>query len=540
VRIALVAALTLVALALRLPSVGNALFGDELSSYYIVTNHSLGTVLHILHGHTVDLTPPLYYVLTWLIERIGSSVTALRFAPLLAGVASVPLTYALGRMTVGRRAGLVAAAVMAFDPFLIFYSTEARAYGLVMLLLLGSTLALLRAVESGAKWWWAAYAAFSCGSVYTHYTAAFLLLGQLIWALWTQPQARRALVLSNLAAALVFVPWLPTLIKESHSKGANVIGLIDPFNFAAVRSDLGHWVFGLPFLTLSADPGAVAIVLLALGCAVGLACAIAAGRRAAWARPTVSPSRALPAVLALSMPVGLILWSIVRPTVWDDRDLIASWPGLALVIGALVVRAPKRLSLVAAGLVLVGFAIGGFGLLSSSHQRPDYRAAVAFIDRAGGPTDPIAELPGPTPGPLTEVDAAVAGDGAWMTERRPILRVGEASLAATLAAPPYANLPAPAPATLAALAASLARATGRLFVVSYGAAPASAVLEPGRLDPRSAFGPWFGTGSSGFLLAALFSKLPPFIDALPASFKLVMMRTFTGFLPVTVYEFSSA
>lgn len=538
-RVALVGALTLAALALRLPSVGNALFGDELSSYYIVTNHSLGTVLHILHSNTVDLTPPLYYVLTWLLERLGSSVTALRFVPLLAGVAAVPLTYVLGRMTVGRRAGVVAAAVMAFAPFLIFYSTEARAYALVMVLLLGSTVALLRALESGDKRWWAAYAALSCASLYTHYTAAFLLLGQLIFAIWTEPQARRALALSNFAAALVFVPWLPTFIKESHSQGAKVIGLVQPFNFAAVRSGLGHWVFGHPFLELSADPGAVAIVLLALGCAVGLAGAIAAGRRADGAGRIVAANRALPAVLALSMPVGLILWSMVRPSVWDDRDLIASSPGLALVIGTLVVRAPKRLSLVAAGLVIVAFAIGGFGLLSSSHQRPDYRAAVAFINRAGGPTDPIAELPGPTPGPLDEVDAAVAGDGAWMTERRPILRVGEASLAATLAAPPYANLPSPAPATLAARAAALARLGGRLFVVSYGAAPAGAVLRPGRLDPRAAFGPVFGTGPSGFLLAALFSRLPPFVNALPASFRLVATHTFTGFLPVTVYEFSS-
>jgi mannosyltransferase len=536
--VAAVAALTVAALAIRIPSIGNSLFGDELSSYYIVTGHSLGQVMHILHGHTVDLTPPLYYVITWLIERFGDSVLGLRLVSLLAGVAAVPLTYELGRITVGRRAAVVGAAVMAFSPYLIFYSTEARAYALLMAVLLASAVALLRALETRDRRWWAAYAALSCAAMYTHYIAAFLLLGQLIWAGLTHRDALRALVISNLAAAVGFVPWLPTLIKETRSAGEQVIGIVQPFNFAAVRSDLGHWVFGHPYLTLSAVPGPVAIVLLAAGCAVGVAGVALrvrdGGLRVAPAEPW------LPLVLALSMPVGLTVWSAFRPSVWDDRDLIASWPGLALVIGALVGRAPGRLWLrpFAAALVVVAFVIGGLQLLPSDHQRPDYRAAIAFIDHRSSATDPIAELPGPSPGPLSEVDAAVAGDGPWMNERRPILRVGQASRAAVIAAAPYATLPAPSPRTLAATAARLAGG-GNLFVVAYGSAPVAAVEHSALFKPHAALGPVFGSGVDGFLLTVEFSHLAPFIAALPRYFDFDRMRTFPGFLPVSVYEFSA-
>ncbi len=52
--------------------------------------------------------------------------------------------------TVGRRAALVAAALTALSPFLIFYSAEARGYELMIALVLVSTLALLRAVEQRA------------------------------------------------------------------------------------------------------------------------------------------------------------------------------------------------------------------------------------------------------------------------------------------------------------------------------------------------------------------------------------------------------
>lgn len=471
-------------LLLRVPSLSNSLFGDELSSYFIVTGHSLGRVLHILDGHSVDLNPPLYFLSSWLVERFGESVQGLRVVSLVAGVAAIPLTFQLGRATFGWRAGLVAASVVALSPNLIFFSTEARPYALLMSLLVASTVALLAALRTGRRRWWVAYAALSCASMNTHYTAVFLLAVQFLWALWARPSARRSLIVSNLAAAISYLPWLPALVRDSSSSGTKVLGFVDPFGISAVKTDLSRWAVGHPFLTLPTAPGRPALALLAAGCVVGLVGlpARAGTDRAPALFPGPASQLALVPPLLLAMPLGLALYSAFRDSVWDERNLIASWPALGVALRALAMSADGIRARVAAGcLILAGYAVGAAKLISSEHQRPDYSAAVAFVAWTGSPNDAIVELPGPTPGPLSEVDAALAGGGPWMSQQRPVLRLGP-SRTKVLREPPYARLATPSARILAREAAALAR-RGSLFVISYGAAPFSSVRTPGALAP---------------------------------------------------------
>ena len=56
---------------------------------------------------------------------------------------------------------------------MIFYSTFARPYMLMLFLTLLSTLALVRGLDRGGLGWWVAFAVFSCGAVYTHYIVVF-------------------------------------------------------------------------------------------------------------------------------------------------------------------------------------------------------------------------------------------------------------------------------------------------------------------------------------------------------------------------------
>jgi hypothetical protein len=366
----------------------------------------------------------------------------------------------------------------------------------------------------------------------------FLLAAQFLWALWARPEARRALVIANVTAAIAYLPWLPVLINHTRSPGAKVFETINPLGLDAIGRDLAHWAIGHPYIALTSVPDPIAIAMLGTACAIAISGVVVRARwparrvRLQW----ISDYRALILVLALAMPVGLLLYSLFRNSVWDERNLIASWPGLAVATGALVtsVRGPMRVAAVA--LVVAGFAISALELLSPAHQRPDYRAAVAFVRRADHADDPIAELPGPSPGPLTEVDAALAGAGPWAREGRPVLRVGQASRASVMRAAPYASLPAPPADVLARRAALLARGE-RLFVISFGAASLTAVEISGRLNSRLAFGPIFGSGVTGSLLDAEFASLPRFIDDLPRSFQPVEKRTFPGFLPVSVYVF---
>ena len=110
---------------------------------------------------------------------------------LIAGIASIPLVYAVGARTVGRRAGLLAAALTTLSPFMIFYSAEARGYGVLMALVLLSTFALLHAVVDDGGPWWLALRRLGALAAYTHYTGVYFVAGQLAWALWAHPRARR-------------------------------------------------------------------------------------------------------------------------------------------------------------------------------------------------------------------------------------------------------------------------------------------------------------------------------------------------------------
>ena len=76
-----------------------------------------------------------------------AATVALRSLSAIAGVALVPIAYLAARELVSRRAGLVAAALVAVNPFMIWYSQEARAYMLLAALTGASFLYFVRARE---------------------------------------------------------------------------------------------------------------------------------------------------------------------------------------------------------------------------------------------------------------------------------------------------------------------------------------------------------------------------------------------------------
>src|SRR5438876_576650 len=80
-------------------------------------------------------TPPFYYMLAWGWAKLfGTGEVGLRSLSALAGTLTIPAAYAAGRALSSRRAGLIAAALFAVNPLLVWYSQEARAYALLALL----------------------------------------------------------------------------------------------------------------------------------------------------------------------------------------------------------------------------------------------------------------------------------------------------------------------------------------------------------------------------------------------------------------------
>ncbi len=498
-----VIALTVIGAAVRVIVAHQSIFADELSTYWISATHGLGEVMRLLYStgriHHAEITPPLSFVTSWLTTRAGTSPELLRLPALLAGTATIPLVYAVGARTVGRRAALVATALTALSPFMIYYSAEARAYGLLMFFVLAATLSMLLAVDTGRRRYWVLYAVCSAAAFYTHYTCVFVLGAQLLWLLWTEPRLRRTALLANLGAALLVVPWIPGLIADEHSPTLTILSALSAFDAHAVRVDLEHWAVGYPYVSspllssgdtgLRALPGVAALVLLALAAAV-----TAAGLAVRWRTgglPTRLPRRVvLIAVLLLATPVGECVYSTFGNHIIGVRELAASWPFLALSGAAATALTGRRTALAASALAVAAFAIGALRMLEPRFARPNYQAAATYVSARASAQDVVideTDAIGSTPGPLSGFDVAFRGDARVVRALGP----AERDHPFTIFDP----------------------------VTSLPAAQGEAVRE--------------AAGSPIFVVGA---QLPP--TAFPDGYRLVSVKHYAGFIPTVVGVFS--
>jgi hypothetical protein len=495
-----VALMTALGAALRITVAGDSVFADELATYWNVEGNGLGEVVSTVHGDA-EITPPLYYVAAWLTTQIELTPELLRAPSLLAGTAAIPIVYLLGLRSAGRAAAIVAAAITTLSPFMIFYSAEARGYELMLVLVMLSTLALLVALDGGRPGWWVVYAACSCAAVYTHYTSVFALGAQLLWLLWVHPEARKAALIANAGAVVVFLPWLSGLIADVNSPTTNILSGLSPFTLDAVRIAIEHWSVGYPFVFSTTQlrdlPGTAALVLLGAGLAVALAAfavARARERPGDWLR-RLDSRMVLLVVLALAAPVGAALVSAVGMRLFGTRNLAVSWPGFALTLAALLVASGPRLRWVATVLVIAGFAIGAAKMTEVSFQRPDYEAVAGFVDGHAAPGDVLVDgsVALLSPGPLSGLDVT-------LDRPRRIFRLGVPQHADE----PFTVLDPILPVEEVIRRAARAALGRRIFVVSSG---------------------------SGYTPDPLTQQA---IEVLLARYRLVETRTYPAFLPLTV------
>ena len=143
--------LTALAAALRFSTLGLQSYRhDEAVTAGRVLVSSLSGTMHRVW--TGESTPPLYYLLAWAWSRLfGVHEVGLRSLSALFGTATVPVAYLAGRELVGRRTGLAIAAMVAVNPVLVWYSQDARAYALLVLLSAAALFFFLRARSGSAS-----------------------------------------------------------------------------------------------------------------------------------------------------------------------------------------------------------------------------------------------------------------------------------------------------------------------------------------------------------------------------------------------------
>jgi mannosyltransferase len=179
-----------------------------------------------------DGSPPLYYMLLhlWMLAA-GSGEEGTHILSLVFATATIPVAFFGVDAIFGRRAAWIAGLLVALNPFLTTYGQETRMYSLVVLLGMAATLLFLRAYtrdEPPGKRWPIAFGLVLTAELYTHNWGLFfgLALGlaflTLLW-LAPKPERRRKLrdgLLGFGIPALLYLPWLPTLLFQAAHTGA--------------------------------------------------------------------------------------------------------------------------------------------------------------------------------------------------------------------------------------------------------------------------------------------------------------------------------
>jgi len=377
----LVAALTVVAFALRVSQIHQSLVGDEVSTYLDISGRSFGTVLTTVHTGAEN-SPPLFFLLAWISAKLGDPTVLIRLPSLILGTATVPVVYAIGRSSVGRTAGLIAAAIFALTPFAVYYGVEARPYATMTFFVAVSTLGLLKALDTGARRWWLIYMLAATAAAYTHYTAIFVLAVQGLWSLWAGRERIRVPLLANVIVAVLYLPWVPHL----RGKALAVIGSLYPLGVRRVLTDVLRPISGHPAAPLSAIPTIPGLIVIAGFVLVG-ACLLV--RDARVSRQQVPRRLGLMVTLTLATPVGLLLYSVSVTDLWLPRGLSASIPAAALVLGTLLAVMPRTLRSVAVTVVLVVLIAGTFRSFDAAYERPPFRVLASDLDRVAARDDPV-------------------------------------------------------------------------------------------------------------------------------------------------------
>ncbi len=296
-----------------------------------------------------DGHPPLYYVLLhgWQ-EVVGEGDLAVRLLSAVIGLALLPLAWSAAGRIGGRRAAWAALVLVALNPFVLRYSTEARMYELVMVLALAGWLVADHALRRPDPPRLAGLALITAALLWTHYWGLWLCgaagVGLAVRAFLAHraglPARRRASlrVAGSLAiGGALFLPWIPTLLYQSAHTGTPWAEPSIPTEVAAVSLvDLGGGVAGESILL------AMALVLLV---ALGLFAAPGTGTRIDLdlrTRPEVRRLALL--VLGTMVVAGLIAYpanaayatryfSVVAPMV-----LVLAGVGAARIGGAVSFR----------------------------------------------------------------------------------------------------------------------------------------------------------------------------------------------------------
>jgi mannosyltransferase len=377
--IATLGGLTLAGAAIRFAPLGvQSYHHDEVITVMRVIPGSFGQMLHEVKAS--ESNPPLYYSLAWGWAKLfGRGEWGVRSLSALVGSLTVLVGYAIGRQLSGRRVGLVLAAIVAFDPMLIWYSQEARSYAMLVFFAALSFLFFLRSLDTRRGRDLALWSLTSALAIGSHYFAFFAVGIEAAW-LAVALRDRWKVVLPALAGVgAVAAALVPLITAQSNP---NHIGWIEESSLAG-----RFFQTGVSFLIgetghVIAEPPRVRYALVPLvGVALAaLALAVLGSRRERRG-----------GLLALAIGAGVLIPAAAAAVLGKDyvveRNLLPALIPLAAVVALGLGAGRTRLVGLGVATVLCSYwlAFDLYVTQTPNLQRPDYRGVVSTLGPARGP-----------------------------------------------------------------------------------------------------------------------------------------------------------
>src|SRR5438874_3207450 len=317
------AGLTLIvaaALAVRLYDLtGRSLWLDEVRTSFFATLPTPGDV--VTRAEDLVNQMPLYFLAVWALHPFGIGELELRLPAAIAGTLAVAAEFLLARRLFGLRVAAVSSILMAVAPYAVWFSQEARAYALFMLLTTLQMYFAYRCVKAGPLRDWAGLAIFTILNLYTHYFA---------------------LAATGAAAAYIAVflarDMVPVLGARLSVAIGGLVAALAATAFALRRPYLGQAYAELGRLRAALHGGT--LVMFAAGIAVMVIGGYWLLRRRSSARITGRVSAGLLAVL-----VALFLAAVAIAPAATSSGLPAWLSGALVVLAAAVAVAALRLLL---------------------------------------------------------------------------------------------------------------------------------------------------------------------------------------------------
>ena len=401
----IVGAVTLIGGLLRVFQLGTkGMWLDETFSVWLA-NQDVGDMLQWIVK--IDQHPPLYYLLLhYWVALYGDTPYAARLLSVLFGTATIPVMYLIGKRLSGAVMGLVAAVLLAFSVFNIYYAQETRMYtllafnaavaiyALAWLLTdpraaspIGSQLREIPQAWRTQRWSalrsiatdlaWMALIVFSAAALLTHNTAVFFLLATNLFVLGLllfqrirkgeSPPALQAPILANwvkaqIAIALLWAIWIVVFVRQSAKVYEEF--WIPPPTWDSVLQTLRV------LLNASAQGPTSQVVMLWL-----LAFLLCLG--VVYYRSKLSILLLLVTLFAVPF-IGELLVSLLRP-IFYDRTLIWITIPLLLLLAAGIMQLRFRLLIIlAVGAIMTNYLFSA-GDYYRFYQKEDWATAAGHV-----------------------------------------------------------------------------------------------------------------------------------------------------------------